>query len=46
VDGKHTKRVVVDHQKLYTLADFGKTSRHTLRLTFARGTSAYAFTFG
>jgi cytochrome c biogenesis protein CcdA/thiol-disulfide isomerase/thioredoxin len=46
VDGKHTKRVVVDHQKLYTLADFGRTSKHTLRLTFARGTSAYAFTFG
>ncbi|HEY6759239.1 MAG TPA: cytochrome c biogenesis protein DipZ [Baekduia sp.] len=46
VDGKHTKRVVVDGQRLYTLADFGHTSQHALRLTLTPGTSAYAFTFG
>jgi cytochrome c biogenesis protein CcdA/thiol-disulfide isomerase/thioredoxin len=47
VDGsKKTRRIPVATQRLYTLADFGKTSVHTLRLTFTRGTSAYAFTFG
>ncbi|WCB94649.1 Protein DipZ [Baekduia alba] len=46
VDGRRTKRVTVDHQRLYTLADFGHTARHTIALTFSRGTSAYAFTFG
>lgn len=46
VDGRATKHVDVDGQRLYTLADFGHTSQHTVRLTFAPGTSAYAFTFG
>ena len=30
----------------FSLADFGRTSSHTIGLRFARGTSAYAFTFG
>jgi hypothetical protein len=46
VDGERGKHVVVDQQRLYTLADFGRTSQHTLHLDFAPGTSAYAFTFG
>ncbi|WP_027008181.1 cytochrome c biogenesis protein DipZ [Conexibacter woesei] len=45
VDGK-TKHIAVTSQRLYTLADFGTTSVHTLKITFAPGTSAYAFTFG
>ena len=44
-DGK-TKHIPVTSQRLYTLADFGQTSVHTLKITFAPGTSAYAFTFG
>jgi cytochrome c biogenesis protein CcdA/thiol-disulfide isomerase/thioredoxin len=45
IDGK-TKHIPVTTQRLYTLADFGQTSVHTLKITFAPGTSAYAFTFG
>jgi cytochrome c biogenesis protein CcdA/thiol-disulfide isomerase/thioredoxin len=41
-----TKRIRVTTQRLYTLADFGSTSAHTLRLSLSPGTSAYAFTFG
>jgi cytochrome c biogenesis protein CcdA/thiol-disulfide isomerase/thioredoxin len=44
-DGR-TKHIAVPTQRLYTLADFGQTSDHTLKITFAPGTSAYAFTFG
>jgi thiol-disulfide isomerase/thioredoxin len=46
VDGRPTKHVTVDRQRLYTLADFGATEQHTIRLRFGAGTSAYAFTFG
>jgi cytochrome c biogenesis protein CcdA/thiol-disulfide isomerase/thioredoxin len=46
VDGRPARRVAVAQQRLYTLADFGRTSSHTIALRFARGTSAYAFTFG
>jgi hypothetical protein len=46
VDGRPARRVAVTQQRLYTLADFGRTSSHTIGLRFARGTSAYAFTFG
>jgi cytochrome c biogenesis protein CcdA/thiol-disulfide isomerase/thioredoxin len=46
VDGGKPKRITVDRQRLYTLASFAKTGRHALDLSFAPGTSAYAFTFG
>jgi thiol-disulfide isomerase/thioredoxin len=46
VHGGAPKRVAVTHQRLYTLASFGQTGRHALKLSFTRGTSAYAFTFG
>jgi cytochrome c biogenesis protein CcdA/thiol-disulfide isomerase/thioredoxin len=46
VDGGAPRRIAVTRQRLYTLASFGRTGRHVLRLSFARGTSAYAFTFG
>jgi cytochrome c biogenesis protein CcdA/thiol-disulfide isomerase/thioredoxin len=46
VDGGKARRITVDRQRLYTLASFGKTGRHAISLSFAPGTSAYAFTFG
>ncbi len=46
VDGKAPRRITVDTQRLYTLASFPTSGRHGLKLTFSRGTSAYAFTFG
>jgi cytochrome c biogenesis protein CcdA/thiol-disulfide isomerase/thioredoxin len=46
VDGGRPKRVVVDGQRLYTLAAFPTSGRHALKLDVAPGTSAYAFTFG
>jgi cytochrome c biogenesis protein CcdA/thiol-disulfide isomerase/thioredoxin len=46
VDGGKPRRITVDRQRLYTLASFAQTGQHALSLTFAPGTSAYAFTFG
>jgi cytochrome c biogenesis protein CcdA/thiol-disulfide isomerase/thioredoxin len=46
LDGGRPRRLRVDRQRLYTLAALPRTGRHALRLSFARGTSAYAFTFG
>jgi cytochrome c biogenesis protein CcdA/thiol-disulfide isomerase/thioredoxin len=46
VDGKASRRITVDTQRLYTLASFPTSGRHGLTLTFSPGTSAYAFTFG
>jgi cytochrome c biogenesis protein CcdA/thiol-disulfide isomerase/thioredoxin len=46
VDGGPPRTIPVTTQKLYTLASFAKTGDHTLKLSFAAGTSAYAFTFG
>ena len=46
LDGGRPRRIRVDRQRLYTLAALPRTGRHALRLAFARGTSAYAFTFG
>jgi cytochrome c biogenesis protein CcdA/thiol-disulfide isomerase/thioredoxin len=46
VDGEPPRRITVDTQRLYTLASFPAAGRHALKLTFAPGTSAYAFTFG
>jgi cytochrome c biogenesis protein CcdA/thiol-disulfide isomerase/thioredoxin len=46
VDGGRPRRITVDRQRLYTLASFARTGQHALSLTFAPGTSAYAFTFG
>jgi hypothetical protein len=46
VDGHRTRRVRVTANKLYTLADFGRVSDHTLEVRLGRGLAAYAFTFG
>jgi cytochrome c biogenesis protein CcdA/thiol-disulfide isomerase/thioredoxin len=46
VDGAKPRRITVDTQRLYTLASFPTSGRHALKLSFAPGTSAYAFTFG
>ncbi|WP_445150126.1 cytochrome c biogenesis protein DipZ [Baekduia sp. Peel2402] len=46
IDGGRSKRIAVKTQRLYTLASFGAAGDHALKLRFARGTSAYAFTFG
>jgi cytochrome c biogenesis protein CcdA/thiol-disulfide isomerase/thioredoxin len=46
VDGGEPRRIAVSTQRLYTLASFPTSGRHTLKLSFAPGTSAYAFTFG
>jgi cytochrome c biogenesis protein CcdA/thiol-disulfide isomerase/thioredoxin len=46
LDGKPPRRITVATQRLYTLASFPASGRHGLKLTFAPGTSAYAFTFG
>jgi hypothetical protein len=46
VDGRHTRDVIVRGQRLYTLVSLPRAARHTLRLRFAPGLSAYAFTFG
>jgi hypothetical protein len=46
VDGEPPHRITVATQRLYTLASFPASGRHGLKLTFAPGTSAYAFTFG
>src|SRR4051794_2460382 len=46
LDGGRPRTIRVDRQKLYTLAALPRTGRHRLHLAFARGTSAYAFTFG
>ncbi|HWI73894.1 MAG TPA: thioredoxin family protein, partial [Baekduia sp.] len=46
VDGGAPRRIAVTRQRLYTLASFGQTGRHALKLSFTPGTAAYAFTFG
>ena len=46
VDGRHTQTVRVSANRLYTLADFGRSSDRTLELRFTPGLAAYAFTFG
>jgi cytochrome c biogenesis protein CcdA/thiol-disulfide isomerase/thioredoxin len=45
VDGKPTKTVRVDADRLYTLRD-GRYADGTMELRFTPGVSAYAFTFG
>ncbi|HMJ32952.1 MAG TPA: cytochrome c biogenesis protein DipZ [Baekduia sp.] len=46
VDGRRSRTVTVDRQRLYTLAELPRNGRHRLDLALAPGTSAYAFTFG
>jgi cytochrome c biogenesis protein CcdA/thiol-disulfide isomerase/thioredoxin len=46
VDRGRPRRVVVDTQRLYTLVALPRPGRHRIDLSFANGTSAYAFTFG
>ena len=46
VDGKHEQTVHVTTQKLYHLLSRPKAAAHDLRLKFAPGVSAFAFTFG
>jgi cytochrome c biogenesis protein CcdA/thiol-disulfide isomerase/thioredoxin len=46
IDGGKPRRITVATQRLYTLASFPASGRHAIELTFAPGTSAYAFTFG
>ena len=47
VDGKATKDVAVDGDRLYTLVSGqGPAADHTLDLSFSPGVEAYAFTFG
>jgi hypothetical protein len=45
VDGGRPRRVVVDTQRLYTLAALPRPGRHRIDVSLANGTSAYAFTF-
>jgi cytochrome c biogenesis protein CcdA/thiol-disulfide isomerase/thioredoxin len=46
VDHHHTTTLHVTHQRLYPLAHFASTSRHSIHLQFSPGTSGYSFTFG
>lgn len=48
LDGKATKTITVDSDKLYPVVDLqGKTETHTVRLEFETpGIQAYTFTFG
>ena len=46
VNGKRTKTVAVDSQRLYTLRDAFQSEDALLELRFTPGVEAYAFTFG
>jgi cytochrome c biogenesis protein CcdA/thiol-disulfide isomerase/thioredoxin len=47
LDGRQIRTVQVPEDRLYTLVELGgKAGDHTLDLSFAPGTEAYAFTFG
>lgn len=46
VDGQPHGTVTVRGNRLYELVRFRRPGRHRLTLTLARGTEAYAFTFG
>lgn len=46
LDGRPRKRITVDAQRLYKLAELPRASSHRLGLRFGAGTSGYAFTFG
>jgi cytochrome c biogenesis protein CcdA/thiol-disulfide isomerase/thioredoxin len=46
VDGRRTRRVKIDADRLYTLASSKRTREGLLELRFTPGVSAYAFTFG
>lgn len=46
--GRHVRggRLTVDGQRLYSLVDLDSVEAHRLTLTFEKGVSGYAFTFG
>jgi hypothetical protein len=46
LDGGAPRRIIVDRQRLYTLAALPRAGRHALHLAFGDGTQAFAFTFG
>jgi len=46
IDGRRTRTVYVDADRLYTLASSDQTRTGVLELSFSPGLSAYAFTFG
>jgi cytochrome c biogenesis protein CcdA/thiol-disulfide isomerase/thioredoxin len=46
LDGRRSRTISVDRQRLYTLVALPRNGRHRLALALAPGTSAYAFTFG
>jgi cytochrome c biogenesis protein CcdA/thiol-disulfide isomerase/thioredoxin len=46
VDARRVRRVRVEENRLYTIADLGRTADHVLELRFSPGLAAYAFTFG
>ena len=46
VDGHYSRTLRVTQQRLYSVAHFASTSRHSIHLQFSAGTSGYSFTFG
>ena len=46
VDGKPTRTLSVDAQRLYTVRASNRTADATLELRFSPGIEAYSFTFG
>jgi cytochrome c biogenesis protein CcdA/thiol-disulfide isomerase/thioredoxin len=46
LDGKRVRTVTVTRQRLYTLVNLPRASRHVLELRPQRGVRGYAFTFG
>jgi hypothetical protein len=46
LDGRRARRIRVDENRLYTLADLGRTAEGELELRLSPGLAAYAFTFG
>jgi cytochrome c biogenesis protein CcdA/thiol-disulfide isomerase/thioredoxin len=46
VDGRLTKTLIVDRQRLYTLAQFPENGEHVIGVRPEPGVAGYAFTFG
>jgi hypothetical protein len=46
VDGRRSRSVRVDGDRLYTAVDGARSGKHLLELRFSSGVRAYSFTFG
>jgi cytochrome c biogenesis protein CcdA/thiol-disulfide isomerase/thioredoxin len=46
IDGHYSTTLNVTQQRLYRVAHFASTSRHSIHLQLSAGTSGYSFTFG